>query len=174
MLGWSSAGVDATNVAVLDQGTITAVTPAHSAGRVVVSVINPNAESARLLDGFRNVIDPTVIAVTPNRGSFLGGERVRVKGTNFVNGATVTFGGVAATGLVFVNAKAIDVLTPPHAAGTVDVAVTNPGAPVISLSNGFTYDSTLPGPSLATIAPASGPVAGGTLVTLTGTNSWRA
>jgi len=78
-------------------------------------------------------LHPTTLAVevnsiTPQSGSTLGGDHVRITGSSLENNATVTIGGLAAT-QVDVNASggAINCITPgPHASGAVDVVVTNP------------------------------------------------
>ena len=46
------------------------------------------------------VVVPTVTSVSPNNGSTAGGTAVTITGTNFAAGATVTFGGAAATNVV--------------------------------------------------------------------------
>lgn len=61
-----------------------------------------------------------------------------ITGTGFQAGATVTFGGTAATALV-VTPTSITGLTPAHAAGLVDVKVTNPDGGSATLTNGFHY-----------------------------------
>src|SRR5262249_5077390 len=45
---------------------------------------------------------PTVSSVSPNNGPAAGGTGVTITGTNFAAGATVTFGGAAATNVVVV------------------------------------------------------------------------
>ena len=65
-------------------------------------------------------------SVSPNNGSTTGGTAVTITGTNFAAGATVTFGGTAATNVVVVNSTTITATTPLHAAGAVTVTVTNP------------------------------------------------
>jgi hypothetical protein len=65
---------------------------------------------------------------------------VTITGTNFATGATVTFGGTAATNVVVVSSTSITATTPAHAAGAVAVAVTVNGQ-TGSLANGFTYNS---------------------------------
>ena len=62
-----------------------------------------------------------------------------ITGTNFAAGATVTFGGTAATNVVVVSSTSITATTPAHAAGAVTVTVTNPGGQSGSLASGFTY-----------------------------------
>ena len=63
-----------------------------------------------------------------------------ITGTNFAAGATVTFGGAAATNVVVVSSTQITATTPAHAAGAVTVTVTVNGQSG-SLTNGFTYNS---------------------------------
>ncbi|MGH9838087.1 MAG: IPT/TIG domain-containing protein [Blastocatellia bacterium] len=76
--------------------------------------------------------------LTPNAGVQAGGDTVEIAGSGFVSGASVTFGGVAAT-VSAVEATKITVTTPAHAAGAVDVIVTNPDKAGAKLANGFTY-----------------------------------
>ena len=62
-----------------------------------------------------------------------------ITGTNFAAGATVTFGGVAATSVVVTNSTTITAKTPTGSVGSVTVTVTNTGSQSGSLANGFTY-----------------------------------
>src|SRR6185369_9231509 len=91
-------------------------------------------------------------------------------GSNFVAGATVALGGVAATGVTVVNATTITATTGAHAAGAVNVVVTIPGGLSGTLASGFSYGSAPPPPTVTGIAPNSGSTAGGTGVTITGSN----
>jgi hypothetical protein len=93
---------------------------------------------------------------------------VTITGTNFVSGATVTFGGVAATSVVFVSATQITAHTPAHAPGSVNVVVTNPDGQSGTLASGFTFVALAP--TVTGISPNSGRTGGGTAVTITGTN----
>ena len=98
---------------------------------------------------------PTVTSVTPNTGSTAGGTPVTITGTNFFNPSTVTFGGVAATNVVFVSGTTITATTPAHAAGVVDVVVTDGGVCAGSsgtLPNGFTYAAAAGIPTFSPIA----------------------
>src|SRR6202008_444350 len=94
------------------------------------------------------------------------GTAVTITGTNFASGATVTFGGTAATNVVVVSGTQITATTPAHAAGAVTVTVTV-NSQSGSLTNGFTY--VVP-PTVSSVSPNSGTTAGGTAVTITGTN----
>ena len=117
-------GTAATNVVVVNSTTITATTPAGSAGAVTVTVTNPGAQSGSLANGYTYVVVPTVTSVSPNNGPAAGGTAVTITGTNFAAGATVTFGGTAATNVVVVSGTQITATTPAHAAGAVTVTVT--------------------------------------------------
>lgn len=115
---------------------------------------------------------PNPTAVSPSAGSVAGGTSVTITGTNFQNGAAITFGGVAASNIGFVNTTTITATTPAHAVGTVDIVVTNPDATKGTLTPGFTFiplpppqpaGPTLPGnPTLLPTPrpPGSGPVTG--------------
>src|SRR4029077_20107413 len=112
---------------------------------------------------------PTVTSVTPNNGATGGGTGVTIGGTGFVSGATVTFGGTAATSVVVAKGTQITATAPAHAAGSVNVVVTNPDTQSGSLTNGFTYTSPS-APTVTSVSPNTGPATGGTSVTITGTN----
>ena len=90
-------GTAATNVVVVNSATITARTPAGSTGAVTVTVTNLGGQSGSLANGYTYVVIPTVTSVSPNNGPAVGGTVVTITGTNFAAGATVTFGGAAAT-----------------------------------------------------------------------------
>jgi len=130
----------ATNVAVVSSTSITATTPARSAGAVTVAVTS-NGQTGKLTSGFTYAIQPTVTSISPTTGSVAGSTAVTIKGTGFAAGATVTFGGNAATSVTVVNSTSIKATSPAHAAGSVTVTVTNSSGLSASLTNGFTYTS---------------------------------
>jgi hypothetical protein len=84
----------------------------------------------------------------------------------------VTFGGIQATSFAFLSATSVTASTPAHGAGAVGVVVTTPsGDSPAAAGATFTFESsTVPGPTVSGVAPSSGPVVGGTSVTITGTN----
>ncbi len=160
-------GTAATNVAVVSSTSITATTPAGAAGGVTVTVTNPGGQSGSLASAFTYIAPPTVSSVAPNSGLPAGGTAVTITGTNFAAGATVTFGGTAATNVVVVSSTSITATTPAGSAGAVTVTVTNSNGLSGSLASGFTY--VVP-PTVSSVSPNSGSTAGGTAVTITGTN----
>ena len=114
---------------------------------------------------------PTVTSVSPNDASLSGGVLVTVTGTNFTADATVTVGGVAATSVNVVSPTSItaDVPAAPNGiAGTYDVVVSEAdGASLVTTGDQFTYEDA---PSVGGVSPPGGPVAGGTPITISGTN----
>jgi hypothetical protein len=82
---------------------------------------------------------PTVSAINPTSGPAAGGTAITVGGSNFVGGATLALGGVAATGVKVVSATTLNATTGAHAAGAVDVVVTNPDTQFATLAKGFNY-----------------------------------
>jgi hypothetical protein len=158
----------ATSFTVVSNTQITATTPAGSAGVVNITVVNDNGTSATsAADQFTYDDVPTITGVVPSAGPLGGGTPLQISGTNFTAGSTVTIGGAAATSVTFVSATQLDVVVPAGTAGAADVVVTTPGGSATAVG-AFTYSASAP--SLSGISPTAGPVAGGTQVTITGTN----
>ncbi|MGY1941351.1 IPT/TIG domain-containing protein [Nocardia gipuzkoensis] len=146
----------------LDSATqITAIAPPGS-GTVDITVANAGGTS----NGFPYtyaVLPPAVASIIPNFGPATGGTLVALIGTGFTGVTSVNFGATPATFFIPVTSTLIIAITPPGT-GTVPVTVTNsagtsPGVP-------FTYVSV---PTLVSVTPNTGPVTGGTAVTITGT-----
>lgn len=110
---------------------------------------------------------PSITSFTPRTGSPNGGTNVAITGTNFQNGATVKFGDTNAVSVSVNNGTSINATSPVHAAGDVQITVTNPDGQSAS-SGTFTYLT--PAPSVASISPSSGSNAGGTPITISGAN----
>ena len=159
-------GTAATGVKVLSATTITATTPAHAAGQATVVVTTPAGPSTGGTNLFTYVaaLVPTVTAISPNHGTTLGGTSVTITGTNFTGATAATIGGTAAQFVTVVSATSITATTGAHAAGAADVVVTTPAGTGTGTGL-FTYFVT---PTVTGISPGSGPTAGGTSVTITG------
>jgi PKD repeat protein len=80
---------------------------------------------------------PAIQSITPDTGPPSGGTAVVIEGVNLSGATAVTFGGSAAT-ITGNTANTINVTTPAHGGGAVDVVVTTPGGSVTA-SGGFTY-----------------------------------
>lgn len=151
--------------------TILLKTPAHAVGLVGVTVATSYG-TATLDNAYTYVApiqEPTLISVSPNTDVITGGLYVTVTGTNLTGASSLTFGGVSAT-INGNDGSSLLVTVPAHAEGVVDLSVVTPNG-VATLPNAFTYTKPVqPAPTLVSIAPAVGPIAGGTTVTLSGTN----
>jgi len=112
---------------------------------------------------------PTITSVIPNSGPTSGGTQVTITGTNFQTSGTtvVRFDTTPATNVNVMDSTKITAVTPAHSEQTLGVRVTNPDGQVVTLPQGFTYLAPL---SVASITPNTGSTAGGTVVTINGTN----
>ena len=121
---------------------LSVTTPAHGTGAVDLTVINPDLQFDVLPGGFTFVYSgppPVINSVDPDNGDVSGGETVTVYGSDFVDGATVAFGGVNSPTVTFVSSTTLTTVTPAHAEGVVDVTVINPDLASDTLPGGFTY-----------------------------------
>ena len=164
-------GVACSGTTVVNATSITCTTGARAAGVVDLVVTNPDGQISTLTGGFtyQPPPPPSVTTVASNVGSTLGGTNITITGTDFLNGATVTLGGVACSGTTVVNATTITCTTGARAAGVVDLVVTNPDGQISTLTGGFTYQPPPP-PTATIVAPITGDIAGGTPITITGTD----
>src|SRR5882672_814329 len=137
---------------------ITATVPAGAATGPI-SGTNP-AGTASSSSSFTVINPPTIASFTPASGPV--GTSVTINGTNFTTATAVRFNGTSA-GFTVNSASAITA-TVPAGAATGPISVTNP-AGTASSAGSFTVINP---PTIASFAPASGPV--GTSVTINGTN----
>ncbi|TAK77873.1 MAG: cell surface receptor IPT/TIG domain-containing protein [Dehalococcoidia bacterium] len=167
----SFGGVPATSVNVVNSTQITLTTPSGAVGPVAVMVTSPGGSFGGVSNGFTYLVaTPQLASVAPSEGLLVGGTPITLTGSGFVVGASVTIGGQPARNVIVTSPTTITAVTPPGVPGGAVVLVTNPGGIITGLATGFTYSAT---PAVATLAvtgvsPSSGPMAGGTLVTITG------
>ena len=147
-------------------------------GKVPVKVINPDGQSATLIDGFSFNRRPYISEITPAAGPLTGNTTITVKGKNFQNGMVVYIDGeIAQTGIVKIDTKdpngddwktifAVEAKTPPSSStGLVDVTVKMPDGQFDIEDEGFAYNSA---PVLAFIEPDNGKLKGGTRINIHG------
>jgi len=90
---------------------------------------------------------------------------VTIEGTFFKNVRAVKFGSTTATSFTVNSATSITATSPAGAVGTVDVTVTIPGGRSSATSPADHFEFT---PTVTGVSPNTGPAAGGTPVTITG------
>ena len=156
-------GVAATGVTVTSATHATVTTPAHGVGDVTLSVSTPGGVFSAP-GAFDYYAVPMLTSISPGAGPLEGGTTVTLTGSGLRGDMQVSFGGVAGTIVAFTSPTQLSVTTPGHAAGVVDVSVSNPGGSA-TLSGGFAY---LAAPTLGSVGPVAGTTAGGTTVTLSG------
>ena len=158
----------ATSFTVNGDTSITATSPAGT-GTVDVTVTNSGGTSTTgAADQFTYQPPPSVTGVSPNSGPTAGGTVVSITGQNFTGATAVKFGASSATAFTVNSATSITATSPAGSSGTVDVTVTTPnGTSGPGSADHFTYVAR---PTVTSVSPASGSTAGGTTVTITGTN----
>jgi hypothetical protein len=113
-------------------------------------------------------LTPTLTGISSAAGPLSGGGTITITGTNFLGATAVEFNGTHANSFTVVNGTTITAVVPAHAVATVDITVTTPGGTTATSSaDQYTY---VPAPIITAISPSAGPIAGGTVVTIAGTN----
>ena len=115
--------------------------PVHAEGVVDIVVTNPDGQSARLIGAF--VYEdppagaPVVTSISPTVGVTTGGAWVEIRGSALHFATSVTLDGVLMRTFSTPHGS-LEFATPPHAAGPVDLVVTNPDGQD-RLPRAFTY-----------------------------------
>lgn len=158
---------------VLSDGIVNCTAPPHTSGSVDVRVLLPDGREAVMEEAFSYQGALRLDSVEPAEGSPLGGTPVTIRGAGFLGGPTFLFGGRVAVGVEVMDDETALMVTPPGETGTVSIiAVTDSGHSVLPLA--FEYAPKvikpgLPGFTVSSCQPASGPVKGGTTVYISGT-----
>lgn len=166
--------VPASSFAILSDTQIVAVVPPASSGPGPATVAAANGAgpsiSSQTYTYDAAIGLPVVTAVSPTHGPAAGGNTVVLTGTGFTYATQVKFGTVNSASFSISSDTSIIAIAPPgpSSGGAVTVLVTGPGGAGTSGAT-YTYDA-FPTPSLTSLTPTSGPLAGGNTVTITGTN----
>jgi hypothetical protein len=108
---------------------------------------------------------PAVSKLAPKTGPAIGGTSVAITGSGFSGASAVRFGATAAASFTVNSGTSITAIAPAGTSGSVDVTVTGPGgtSPATS-ADLYKYKV----PTVTAVSPKTGPKAGGTSVTITG------
>ena len=175
---FSGTGVTVNSTTFVSATSLTAnvtVTSGAATGARNATVTNPDAGTAFCTNCFTVNAGPTVTSTSPSsRGQGAASQNVTVTGTNFVNGAAVTFSGTGVTvnSTTFVSATSLTAnitVASGAATGARNVTVTNPDAGNGSCSGCFTVNAgpTITSPNSTT--PAIVPNGTSLPVTIIGT-----
>lgn len=103
--------------------------------------------------------------MTPFVGRVGGGTTITLTGSGFAQGAVVLVEGVLADGVSVPASTQLTAVTPGGPPGAADVTIVNPDGGRFTFANGFTYEAA---PVVSALDVRTGPVVGGTTVTVTG------
>jgi hypothetical protein len=157
------------NLEVISSFKLTCTIPAGTVGLKNVVVLNDNSAPLVLSDGFTYLAPPVISLVTPAVGPTRGGQNIVVNGAGFVESSVITIGGIDCPVVSFTTTPAVAITcrTPIHTSGLKDVVVTNPDGQSDTLEGGYIYSDGM-APTISLVSPNYGPVAGGTTITVTG------
>jgi hypothetical protein len=133
-------------------------------GAVNVKLLDPDMGQAVLNGGYTYTATVEVAGVSPSRVPTSGGVEVTVDGRGFDADTRVSFGGQTGVRHTLTDSSTMRVVTPPHAAGPVDVRVTNQDGTSV-LPEALTYYEEI---RIDQVRPASGAAAGGDTVVVEG------
>ena len=110
---------------------------------------------------------PTVTSVSPSEGVATGGTLVTITGSGFTGATEVVFGSTDEAFTVVSDTEITAVESAQPVGTVVDVTVVTPdGTSAVTPADQFTF---VPGTEITGISPATGPIAGGNTITITGT-----
>jgi alpha-tubulin suppressor-like RCC1 family protein/signal transduction histidine kinase len=165
----SFGGTLATNVQIISQTQMTAITPAHAAGVIDVVATSYDDQVVTKSNAYTFAAPPTATSIAPNTGQIAGGDTVTMTGSNFAGTLKVKVGDTYSS-LVTVNSSTSLTFVVPASVkpGQVSVVVEDEFGAFSTLSNAYTYR--LPDPILNSVSPISGRMGGGTSITISGSN----
>ncbi|OBY79932.1 hypothetical protein BBG47_08585 [Paenibacillus sp. KS1] len=153
-----------------------AVTPAGvKPGLVNITIENPDGTQSELKDAFRYNEPPKLElkSVSPAEGITIGNETVTLEGQLFEKGTKVFFGDKEVEKVTYYSGEKLTIQTPVWAKeDAIDVKVVNPDGSESVLAQGFKYLLPPPpkAPSVSSITPKNGPMEGGTMVYIDGSD----
>jgi hypothetical protein len=136
-----------------------------------IGATNANGTSEGVDETFTtHPTEPAITGLGPNAGLESGGTTVSITGTNLARATAVRFGLAEALVLKANSPRSLTALSPPGAAGAVEVTVTTSGGTSEpSPTASFSYVAPGPSPAIKKLSPKKAPMAGGSPVTITGT-----
>ena len=121
---------------------ICTIVPHHVAGVVDLVVMNSDSKKDTLSGALDYTIVPVIDSVNPATGVSTGGSVFRIRGHGFIfpeGNGYVKFGTTSAASYAIWNDSTIQVTTPAHVSGAVDVIVKNDSTMYDTSVSGFTY-----------------------------------
>jgi hypothetical protein len=168
-------GVAANGVLFISPTSLTGVTPPGAIGVVDLVVTNPTIQSGTLPASYTYTLGlPTITSLSSLMGDVVGGLHITITGTNLTPTTTVSFGLAGPATSTFINSTTMTCSLPayvlpgptPPFIDTVDCTVTS----AAGTSNIIVFTYVMPATVTLPTSPNTGPVSGGTFLTITGVN----
>lgn len=164
-------GTAASGVVLVSDTTVTATIPPGAQGLADVTVTPVGGSALTLFSGFEYrapAVVPVFDTIAPATGPTTGGDPVTISGANLDRVNEVRFGTVSIPSWQFVNlgggGSSLTVIAPYGNLGAVDITLISSGVSDVTKYAAYQYVA----PQITTVSPASGPSAGGTNLTITG------
>jgi hypothetical protein len=160
-------GIQQVGVTWIDSTKIEFVTvSSHVLGMQQLEVVHPDGYRAINSFNFTHSDDPQLNICAPGSGAKSGGDVLTLRGRSFPPGLQVWFGvdpdtgsgGVPAAQVTWLDETTLEVVTPAHAPGHVDILVlSTESGQADTLSNGFEYEAPQPsGGGCFSVSPPPG------------------
>jgi photosystem II stability/assembly factor-like uncharacterized protein len=163
-LSWASS--DAAIVSVEDAPSSKGVITGRAPGTATITALHAATGKSAQVQVTVPFPPPVLRAVSPNTGPAAGGTEITLEGQWFMPGVIVSIGGNPVRNLSRVSDTSLTAVTPAGAEGPQDVVVITARG-TATLPRGFTYFGE---PTITQMVPSSGPMHGGTEITLRGSN----
>ncbi len=155
-------GTEEATILARYDGAVTVTVPPGTG--VVDVLVETDAETATLFDGFTYLAALEIDSVSPDVGETAGGDVVTISGAGFDETVGVRFGPIRAADVTVESDSSISVVTPPGSLGRVDVEVFDRSRSA-TLEDGYLY---LEAPDVTAVTPSRGAIAGNTRVIIRG------
>lgn len=142
-------GLQQTDINWVDPTKIEFTTlPARMTGVQLLEVVHPDGTRAENSFNYTLAADPELTACTPTSGTRQGGDRLTLQGQSFTPGMEVWFGvdpdtgggGILAAEVTWIDDSTLEVVTPAHSPGHVDLLVVSAdNGQADTLASGFQY-----------------------------------
>ena len=158
-------------VAFISPEQVNLVTAPGAAGKVALTVLNPDGLGATMPNAFEYLAEsanpPVLVGISPSTGPQAGGTPVTISGESFAPDGQLYVGGKPLLNQAFINSSVITGIVPKGAAaGKADLLYVGSDGQFAKISGAYVYT---PGPKVDGVQPKLGPLSGGTQVTVIGT-----
>ncbi|MDP6942592.1 MAG: IPT/TIG domain-containing protein [Myxococcota bacterium] len=164
-------GVVIESVALMNDTTLQLVTPSGTAGPVALTILNTDGLGATKPAAFTYLNEvqaaPALLGISPTSGPQTGGTTVTISGENLSEGGQLYLGGLPLISGVVVGDAVATGVTPPGPAGPADLSWVGADGQHVTLAGAFDY---VAGPTLSSVEPTLGAMAGGEVISIFGTN----